>query len=145
MFWINLAIDLLEELAGTFNFRMLDGAQFHAGHGAFGLCHEINVLDRAFLEGNGPVRVVITDRSGNQKSAGQFCVNHHLGAGIQLLHELPFHFGVGDHIVVNMIPELLAGFGEILATLPGGEDVYIVRLGDSVIGCLLYTSDAADE
>ncbi len=70
MFGVNLAVALHEELAGAFNFRMLDGPKFHAEHGALGLGDEIDVLDRAFPEGNGQVRVVVADGSGDQEVSG---------------------------------------------------------------------------
>jgi hypothetical protein len=45
---------------------LFDCPKFHAGHGAFGLGDEIDMLDRDFPEGNGLVRVVVADRSRNQ-------------------------------------------------------------------------------
>src|SRR3546814_3093972 len=52
-------VHLVEELASALDLGLFDLAQFHGGHGAFGLCHEVDVLDRAFLETDRPVRVVV--------------------------------------------------------------------------------------
>ena len=133
VFGINLAVDLREELAGTFDFRMLDGPKFHAGHRAFGLGDEIDVLDRAFPEGNGPVRVVVAYGSWNQEASGELCIDDHLGAGIQLFHKLPLNLGVGDHVVIDVVLQLLAGLGEVLLALACGENIDIVGLGNVVV------------
>ena len=53
-------VDLREELAGAFDFGLFDCPKLHAGHGALGLGDEIDVLDRALLEGNGQVRIIVT-------------------------------------------------------------------------------------
>ena len=60
-FETNRAVDPLENLAGEFDFGLFDCPQLHAGHGTLGLGDEIDVLDRALLERNGPVRVVVAD------------------------------------------------------------------------------------
>lgn len=82
------AIHFIKKPAGAFDLGFFDFAQLQAGHAALGLCHEVNVLDAAFLEADGPVGVVVAHRGGDQKASGQLGVDHHLFGGIQLCHEL---------------------------------------------------------
>lgn len=133
VFGINPAVDLHEELAGAADFRILDGSQLHTGHGAFSFGNEIDVFDRAFLERNGPVRVVVANGSRNQEASEKFRINDHIGAGVQLFHKLPLNLGVGYTIVVDVVLQLLAGPGENLFSLACGENIDIVGLSDVVV------------
>lgn len=54
--------------------RVKAGVLSHRGHRSLGLRHEVDVLDCAFLERDGSVGVVVTDRGRDQEPAWQLCV-----------------------------------------------------------------------
>lgn len=45
-----LLVDVVEEPAGALDLGFLNLAQLHAGNGALGLGHEVDVFDRTLLE-----------------------------------------------------------------------------------------------
>ena len=114
LLWGEFLVDIVEEFAGALDLGFLDLAQLHAGHRTLGFGHEIDVLDRTFLEGDGPVGVVVTHRRRDQEPAWQLGVDYDFFTGVQLLHELAFGVGVGQHIVVDMPLQLIAGLAEVL-------------------------------
>src|SRR5690606_16880311 len=115
--WCVLLVDGVKELTGAADFRFFNLTQFHRRHRALGFSNEVNVLHRAFFKRNSPVWVVIAYRCRNQEASRQLGVHHHIGTGIQLLHELAFNVGVGNHIVVNVALQWFTGMGEILLSL----------------------------
>ena len=95
------------------------------------------MLDLAFLERYGPVRVVVTYRSGYEKSRRQRGVHDHGGAGVQVTHEVALVLGVGEYVVVNVVGSLHR-LTEIFLRLVLGEDVHGVRVARRVVGNVLH-------
>src|SRR5690606_20863882 len=54
-------------------------------------------------------------------------------SAVQLLHELAFNVGVGNHIVVNVALQWITDMGEVLLGLPGSEDIQVEGVFKRVI------------
>ena len=63
-------------------------AQIHRGHGAFRFGDEIDVLHLVFVEGDGPIGVVVSDRCRDLESFRQLRVDDDLGAGVEFADEV---------------------------------------------------------
>ena len=98
--------DCLEMLSGTVNLRFLNQSQLHGVHRTLCFCHEIDVLDIVLIERNSPVRVVMTNRSGDVEAIGQFNIDCHIGAYIQTLSKRFFVGGVINDMVIQMLVRL---------------------------------------
>ena len=90
-----------------------------SGHAAFGFGDEVDVFDRAFLKGNGLIRVVVACASRNQETARWLGADNHFGAGIQFFDEIPLNFRVGIRVIVNVFLKLIAVFAEVLLDMSG--------------------------
>ena len=52
--------DCLEMLSCAVNFRFLNEPELHGGHRAFRLGNKVDMLDGTFIEGNRPVRIIVS-------------------------------------------------------------------------------------
>jgi hypothetical protein len=100
--------------SARFDFAFFDFPQFHGRHGALGLSNKIDVYDSAFMESDGPVRVVVAYQSRYKKPVWQLGVNKYLGTGVQFFDELAFNIGIGMYIVIDMALQGRACLAEIL-------------------------------
>lgn len=97
--------DLREELPRAGDLGFLDVTELERGKVALGLGDEIDVLHLALLEGDGPVRVVVAHGRGDEEGLRQLGIDDYLGAGIEVIDELPLHGRVGEDVVVDEIRE----------------------------------------
>lgn len=133
MFRINLPVDFRKKFSSAFDLCLFHWAEFHAGHGPFCFGNEVDVFDRAILEGYGPVRVIIAYRRGDQEPPGKLRVDDHVATGVQLLDKFTLNIGIRYHVIVNMVLQLLAGLAEILFGLARRENVDIVGFRNTVV------------
>ena len=98
----NLSVELLEKLSGAGDLGFFDVAKLHAGHRALGLSNEVDVLDRAFFEADGPVGVVVADGRGDMEAAWELGVDHDFCAGVEASDKVAFDRAVGDGVVIDV-------------------------------------------
>ncbi len=96
------------------------------------------MLDRSFLEGYGPVRIIVAYRRRYEKASWKLGIDNDLGACIELLDKRSLCFRVGNDIVIDVVFKLIASFGKILLGLPCGKYVYRMSLGNIVIAKTFY-------
>lgn len=86
---VAVVADGLEMTTGTFDFAFLRATELRTLEViAFGLCHEIDVLDTSFLEGYCPVRIVLSHRCIDIEAIGKFRIDSNLITRFQLISEV---------------------------------------------------------
>ena len=86
---VAVVADGLEVTTGTFDFTFLRATELRTLEViAFGLCHEIDVLDTSFLEGYCPVRIVLSHRRIDIEAIGKFRIDSNLITRFQLISEV---------------------------------------------------------
>ena len=80
--------DRFEMLACAVGFGFLNHSELHGGHRALRLCDEIDMLDRAFIKGNRPVRIIVADRRCDIEAIRQFHIDGNIDIGIKVSRKI---------------------------------------------------------
>ena len=124
-------------LSCTVNLGLLNQTELHRGHGALGFCHEVNVLYGAFVECNRPIRVILTNRSGDVESIRQLHIHGNILIGIKVGCEVMLVGRVVNDMVIQVAGRLHCVHAQL--TLDGrlGKDIHTVTLIQNIVGNML--------
>ena len=111
--------------AGTFYLAFLRAPELRALKViAFGFCHKIDVLDTSFLEGYGPVRIVLSLRRIDIEAAGQLGIDHYVIFVLQRFCKVLLRtHAVEHHEVIERLGRLDGVDAQLAAQHVFGEDV----------------------
>lgn len=90
----------------------------------------------AGVEGDRPIRAVVANGCGNGETFRLFRIDLRLGIGVELLGELPPHFGVGEDVVVIMVFRREGG-AAVVFVFDRGENGGILTTADGIVGQVL--------
>ena len=92
----------MEELPRAVDLALLDLPEFHGGQRTLSFGDEVDVLNGAFQEGDGPIRAVVSDRSWDEERLRQFGVDRDISPGVELADEFAFSTGIREHVIENV-------------------------------------------
>ena len=86
--------DCVEMFSRTMYLGFLNGPELHGGHRAFRFGNEINVLDGAFIEGNRPVRIIVSYWRCDIEAVRQLHINRNICVGVQISRKIALVCGI---------------------------------------------------